>query len=199
MSLIILSNSVSCSNPIASYSTRVYAKRASTISITSISDVLVIHIFKWLTSMMLLSIEIIHCLLSSIALSNVLHEVSIVHSISHLSLIMSSFVRTLWIAKSTYSGLIEHLLFLIHLSINMWQHFMNSWVISWLEQNTMVGCIHFIDAQRSIACSIASSLLSHSVSHEKCLIWFLGTKPINRKMINYIRKCLKNTYIPLIL
>ena len=70
--------------------------------------------------MMLLSLEIVHILLPSITLSDILHEVSIIHSISHLSLILSLFIRILWIAKSSDSGLIEHLLFLIHLTIYMW-------------------------------------------------------------------------------
>ena len=38
--------------------------------------------------MMLLSLEIIHILLSSITLSDVFHEVTIVHSVSHLGLIL---------------------------------------------------------------------------------------------------------------
>ena len=43
-----------------------------------------------LTTMMLLSVEVIWCylLLTGIALTNVLHEVPIVHRISHLSLIL---------------------------------------------------------------------------------------------------------------
>jgi hypothetical protein len=39
---------------------------------------------------MLLSIEIVHILLPSIALSDILHEVSIVHGISHLCLILTT-------------------------------------------------------------------------------------------------------------
>jgi len=48
----------------------------------------------------------------------------------------------------------------------------------------MMGCVHFINAQWSIASSIASSLLSHPVGHEEGLIWLLGTKPKYRNKIN---------------
>jgi len=41
--------------------------------------------------MVLLCLEIIHILLSSIALSDVFHEVAIIHSVSHLRLILASF------------------------------------------------------------------------------------------------------------
>ena len=76
--------------------------------------------------MMLLSIKIVHALLSSIALSDVFHEVSIVHCISHLGLVLSTFVGALRSTESSNSGLIKHLLFLIHLSIDVWQHLVNS-------------------------------------------------------------------------
>ena len=131
--LIILWNTVSSSNSVASHSTWVDTKWACSIPIACIGNVLMIHIFKWLTSVMLLGIEIVHSLLSSIALSNVLHEVSIIHCVSHLCLIMSTLIWILWVGKSTYSGLIEHLLFLVHLAIYMRQHLMNSWIICWLK------------------------------------------------------------------
>ena len=192
MSLIILRNTISSTNSVASHSTWVNAKGTCSISITCISNVLMIHLFKWLTSMMLLSIEIVHSsLLSSIALPDVLHEVSIVHSISHLCLVVSAFIWSLRIGESSYSCLIKHLLLLIHLSVHMWQHLMNPRVISRLEQNSMMRSVHFINTQRSITSSITSSLLSHSISHEKCLIWLLSTKPINRN-IDYKTLCNNN-------
>ena len=183
MSLVtICCNSIRSSNSVAAYSTWIDPKGAGTISITCLSN-LVIHLFEWL-ALMLLSVEIVHILLPSIALSDVFHEVSVVHCISHLCLILvliSSFLRSLRIAKSSNSGLVEHLLFLIHLTIYVGEHLMNPWIISWLKQNTIMSCVHFINAKRSVASGIASSLLSHSVSHEKCLIWFLSAKPIFRK------------------
>ena len=44
----------------------------------------------------------------------------------------------------------------------------------------MLGRIHFVYAQGSVATyHVASTaLLSHSVSHEKCLVWLLCSKPI---------------------
>ena len=74
--------------------------------------------------MMLLSLEIIHILLSSIALSDVFHEVAIVHSISHLCLVLLSLVRIHIGTKTTNPCLVEHLL-LIHLTIHVWKHLMN--------------------------------------------------------------------------
>jgi len=134
MSLIILGNAVCSPNSVASDTTWVDAKRACSISITGVGHVLVIHLFKWLSSLMLLCLEIVHILLASIALSDVLHKVSIVHCVSHLGLVLSTtFAWILRISKSTYSCLIEHL-FLVHLTLTIYmrEHFVNSWVVSWL-------------------------------------------------------------------
>ena len=85
-----------------------------------------IHLLKWLTTMMLLGIEIVHILLPCIALSDVLHEISIIHGVSHLGLILGiSFTGVLRTSKSSNSCLIEHLLFLVHLSIYMGKHLVN--------------------------------------------------------------------------
>ena len=89
--LIILGNTVGCTNSVAANSAGVDAEGASSISITRVGDVLVVHLVKWLSSMVLLCLEIIHILLSSIALSDVFHEVAIIHSVSHLRLILASF------------------------------------------------------------------------------------------------------------
>ena len=43
--------------------------------------------------LVLLSVEVVHCLLPSIALPNVFHEISIIHGVSHLSVVvMGTFV-----------------------------------------------------------------------------------------------------------
>lgn len=76
--------------------------------------------------MMLLCVEIVYGLLACIALPNVFHEISIIHGVSHLSVvIVLSLVGALRAGKATNSRLVEHL-FLVHLSIYMRQHFMNS-------------------------------------------------------------------------
>ena len=184
MSLIILRYSIRRSNSIAPNSTWIDAKWAGTISITSVSHL--IHIVKMLTSMVLLGIKVVccHLLLASIALSNVLHKVSIVHRVAHLGLILlSTFLRILWICKSSNTSLIEHLLFIIHLTIDMRKHLMDPRVICWLKQYTMMSCVHFIDRQRPVPCSIASSLFSHSISHKECLIRFLSSEPILKIMV----------------
>ena len=76
--------------------------------------------------MVLLGVEVGRLLLPSIALSDIFHEVSIIHSVSHLCLIMLTFLRILRISESSNSGLIEHLLLLIHLAVDMWKHLMDS-------------------------------------------------------------------------
>ena len=91
MSLIVLGNTIGCANSVAANATRVDAEGAGSISVTCVGDVLMVHLIKWLSSMMLLRLEIIHILLSSVALSDVFHEVSIIHSVSHLCLILPSF------------------------------------------------------------------------------------------------------------
>ena len=190
MSLIILRNSICCSNPIASNSAWINAEWARSISITCTGNVLMIHVvIEVLTTMMLLSVEVIssYLWLTSIALTDVLHEVPIVHRISHLSLILlSTFLWVLRISESSYSSLIEHLLFLIDLTIDMRKHLMNPWVICRLEQDTMMCGIHFIYWEGSVPSSIASSLFPHSVSHEKCLIRFLSTKPMKIILIKKV-------------
>ena len=190
MSLIILRNSICCSNPIASNTAWINAEWARSISITCTGNILMIHVvIEVLTTMMLLSVEVIWCclLLTGIALTNVLHEVPIVHGISHLSLILlCTFLWVLRISESSYSSLIEHLLFLIDLTIDMRKHLMNPWVICRLEQDTMMCGIHFIYWEGSVPSSIASSLFPHSVSHEKCLIRFLSTKPMKIILIKKV-------------
>lgn len=184
MSLIILWYSICSSNSIASNSTWINAKRTCSISITSTGYILMIHVVEVLTTMMLLSVEVIccHLLLSCITLPNIFHEVSIVHGVSHLGLILlSTFLWILRISKSSNTSLIEHLLFLIHLTVYMREHFMNPGVVCRLQEDTMMSGVHFIDWERSISSSIASSLFPHSISHEECLIWFLSSKPINHK------------------
>ena len=131
VSLIILSHAISGTNSVASNATWVDTKWACTISITCVGNVLLGLLIERLSSLMLLGLEIIHILLTSITLSDILHEVAIVHGISHLSLIIASFIWALRSSKATDSSLVEHL-FLIDLSIYMREHFMNSGVISWL-------------------------------------------------------------------
>ena len=178
MGLIILGNTVGCSDSVASDTAWVDAKRACSISVTRISNILMMSLVKRLSSMMLLSLEIVHILLSSIALSDVFHEVTIVHSVPHLCLVLiTTFAWILRISKTTNSCLIEHLLFL-DLTINMWEHLMNPWVICGLQDDTVVSGVHLIDAQRSVTSCVTAALLPHSVSHKESLIWFLSTKPI---------------------
>jgi len=119
MGLIILGNTVSCTDSVASNPCWVDAERAGSISVTGVGNVLMVHLFEWLSSMMLLSLEIIHILLSSVALSDVFHEVAIVHGVSHLCLILTTFAWVLRCTETTDSGLIEHLLLCIDLSVNM--------------------------------------------------------------------------------
>jgi hypothetical protein len=84
-----------------------------------------IDILKMLR-MMLLCVKVINGLLACVALSNVFHEISIIHGVSHLSvIIVLTLVGALRPSKTTNSCLIEHL-FLVHLTIYMRKHFMNS-------------------------------------------------------------------------
>ena len=88
MGLIILGNTVCSTDSVVADPSRVDAEGARSISIAGIGDILMVHLVERLTSMMLLCIEIIHILLPSIALSDVFHEVTIVHSVSHLGLVL---------------------------------------------------------------------------------------------------------------
>lgn len=93
-------------------------------------------------------------------------------------------------------GLIEHLL--LGLSSDSWKHFMNPWIIIGLKHYACLSGVHFINAQRSVGSSstiVCSSLFSHPVSHEKCLVCFLCAQPMKKSMINNMRY----TYIPLTL
>lgn len=54
---------------------------------------------------------------------------------------------------------------------------MDSGIICWLKHYASVSCVHLINGQRSVSSSItATALLSHSISHKECLIWFLRSK-----------------------
>lgn len=60
---------------------------------------------------------------------------------------------------------------------------MDSGIICWLKHYASVSCIHLINGQRSVSSSItATALLSHSISHKECLIWFLRSKPIKKEI-----------------
>jgi hypothetical protein len=73
--------------------------------------------------------------------------------------------------------------------VHLRQHFVNSGVVGGLQHNALVSGVHFINAQWTITStsnaiktrriSRISSLLSHSIGHEKRLIWFLCTQPKN--------------------
>lgn len=56
---------------------------------------------------------------------------------------------------------------------------MNSRVVRRLEHDTLLGGIHFIYTERSIASNniTATALFPHSVGHEKCLVSLLSTEP----------------------
>lgn len=86
--LIILGYAVSCSDSVAANPCRIYAERACSVSVTCVGDVLVVHLVEWLPSMVLLSLEIVHILLAGVALSDIFHEVAIIHRVSHLSLVL---------------------------------------------------------------------------------------------------------------
>lgn len=174
--LVVLRYAIGSPNTVISNTAWVNTKWTCAISITCISNALMVDVLKVLR-MVLLSVEIVHCLLACIALPNVFHEISIIHGVSHLSVVVvGTFVGRLWTSKTSNSCLIEHL-FLVHLAIYMREHFMNSRIIGWLKHYTMMSSIHFIDAQWSITSSVASSLFPHPVCHEESLVWFLCSQP----------------------
>jgi len=62
----------------------------------------------------------------------------------------------------------------------------DSRVVGRLEHDTLLGGIHFIYTERSVASNniTSSTLLSHSVGHEKCLVSLLSTEPkLGKNMI----------------
>lgn len=132
--------------------------------------------------------EILHRLaVSSITLSEFGHEVAIEHCLSHLYLLIlvTHLVWTIatW-AKTTNSCLIEHLILII-LCIYIWQHVMDSRIISWLQHNSCLCCVHLIYWKWSVTTDhiATSSLFPHAVSHEESLIWLLWSEPIVRRLI----------------
>jgi len=102
------------------------------------------------------------------------HEITIEHSLSHL-LVLAHFTMMTGSTRIEASfGLIEHLL--LGLSSDSWKPFMNPWIIIGLKHYACLSGIHFVNAQRSVGSSstiVGSSLFSHPVSHEECLICFL--------------------------
>lgn len=146
------------------------------------------------------------CSMASVALSELGHEVSIEHCLPHLHLLIGRhFVGSTVVAtgaKATNPCLIENLVVLISLTVHIGKHVVNSRIICWLQHDASVSCVHLIYWQWSVSADniATTSLLSHSVSHEKGLIGFLRTEPVS----NYKTKGVKMlklwwTYIPLIL
>ena len=133
--LIILSNTICSSNSIIAHSTRINAERA-----ISISFILTHHaMIEMLTlDRLLLPTKPIHgCsaslrLMPGITLSHIFHEITIEHCLTHLLLIISVLlhIRVLLSisTESSHSGLVERLLFLVHL-IHIGKHFMDSGIV----------------------------------------------------------------------
>jgi len=104
-------------------------------------------------------------------------EPSVEHGLSHLLLIWVHFTRLAWVyAEATGSGLVEDLLFL--LLWNVWEHFVDSGVVCWLEHDAVVGGVHFVDAHGSVLRLDSFFLFSHAVGHEEGLVLLLWSKPI---------------------
>lgn len=118
-----------------------------------------------------------------VTLSQLGHEVAIEHRLSHLHLLIAShFVWATVVAagaKAANPGLIKYLV-LISLTVDIGKHVVDSWIICWLEHDSGMRWIHFVDWQWPVSTNyIASStLLSHPVGHKECLIWFLRSKPV---------------------
>lgn len=110
--------------------------------------------------------------------SDFIHEVAIKHGLPHLLLVLVHFAVLTWIicTKSSLSCLIENMLFLLFW--NIWQHFMNSRVVGWLQHNTVVSGIHFVNTEGSVLSLNTFFLFSHAVCHEESLVLFWRTKSI---------------------
>lgn len=101
-------------------------------------------------------------LLASVAASDVFHEVVALHGFAH----------ELFGVVETNFGLVHH----VCRFGDTWKHFLNARVVGGLQHNSGLSGVHLIDTQRTIVNGVA--LLSHSVHHKKCLVWFLGVQPI---------------------
>ena len=109
-------------------------------------------------------------LLSGIASFHLTHEVSIDLSISHVSIliILRKFTSMTWCwIKSSSFSLIESTWFS---TLYVWKHIVDSRIIRRLQHDTIVSCIHFIDAERTILSICTSTLFSNSVCHKESLI-----------------------------
>lgn len=132
--------------------------------------------------------------MTCITLSKLGHKVSIEHCLPHLHLLIARhFIWSTMVAtraKATNPRLIENLIILIALSIDVRKHVVDSGIISWLQHNASVSGVHLIYWQWSVSTDniATTTLLSHSVSHEKRLIRFLRTKPVR----NYKTKGVRN-------
>jgi hypothetical protein len=114
--------------------------------------------------------------LPTIAGSHFVHEVSIEHGLSHLLLLD---VSGLVYAEVAYFCLIKDLIFLwVSSSANGWEHFVDARVVSRLEHDSSVCCVHFVNAQRPILRILRPTLFPHPVSHKEGLVGLLGGKPI---------------------
>ena len=110
MSLVVCGRGICSSNPLVSDSTGIGGKTTADISVTCHRLILVLILVARLTS---------------VALSELCHEVTIEHSLPHLCLLLGlRKLVTIILVESSNPCLVEHLL-LIQL-VDIWQHLMNS-------------------------------------------------------------------------
>lgn len=124
---VLMSDSTSCSNSIVSNTAGSCSE--GTCSITSVA--LVHHLAHVVLSLLGLSLEASHgTIVSGIALSQLGHEVSVKHCLSHLDLLLAGVASLRAIdAEAANSSLIENLILLVcyHVtSIDVWKHLVNS-------------------------------------------------------------------------
>jgi len=85
----------------------------------------------------------IELMLSSITSFNLIHEISIVHSVSHLDvIILRKFTVITGCSEATHFCLVENSLLF---SLNVGKHVMDSGIVCRLKHDTVVSCVHFID------------------------------------------------------
>lgn len=82
-------------------------------------------------------------LLSSIATFHLIHKVSVNHCVSHLDMVvLRQFAVVSLSVETAYFCLVHRVLF----SLNVWKHVVNSGIVCRLKHDTIVSCVHFINA-----------------------------------------------------
>ena len=161
--LLSVTNSTRRSDPIVPHSSAV---RLRLVLVLPESTVVPLRVLVDRVAVVVLRREALILVMASIALTQLRHEISVEHGLSHLLLIALARAGSVVGSKAASSSLVE-LVLASSIGSDIRKHVVDPGVVGRLEHDASLGRIHFIDAQRP---PVVASLLPHSIRHEESLV-----------------------------